>query len=378
MFIKPEIDFFQEDWPVTIKQEEVNAYIKEEVPDPVDPSAFTEKRERLRCGYCKKSFLTKSRLRKHILEHIDNKEYKCEYCSAVVSQKLLMAAQRDKKYLCKVCGKENLIKNLIRGYAENFKEPLECHTCGKTYRQVARLDNHLNKHVNEMRHQCEICGKTFLNLTSLRRHAASEHRGAETVECDWCRKKSLPTIKEELVVIKEPIKNKADEPRQQDGDSFASFFLENIFKNRYSESSSVPNLIEKKPKCEVCHKIFHSKYLLFMHQNIHTKELQFPCGLCGKVFFTRSDYRTHKMIHKRCLMECWACGKDIKRLDMESHMKTQHMQKQNGAKRDKARGDDARQPVESLKEEPIDENEQEMPIDFNFVKVEELDYDDDQ
>ena len=45
--------------------------------------------------------------------------------------------------------------------------------------------------------------------------------------------------------------------------------------------------------CDVCQGVYPSEYRLKVHYNLHSKEIEFRCNLCEKVFYLRSSLMTH-------------------------------------------------------------------------------------
>jgi len=49
--------------------------------------------------------------------------------------------------------------------------------------------------------------------------------------------------------------------------------------------------------CQICGKVFMSKYHLQTHTSSHSKVKMYPCDLCGKKYASKSNLTSHKKIH---------------------------------------------------------------------------------
>lgn len=78
----------------------------------------------------------------------------------------------NKEFQCSTCGKqfvsrERLKRHMVRHYGElKFK----CDLCPKAYTRSDKLLYHRRTHDQQMTHTCHRCGKGFFSIKSLRKH----------------------------------------------------------------------------------------------------------------------------------------------------------------------------------------------------------------
>ncbi|KAJ8871079.1 hypothetical protein PR048_027383 [Dryococelus australis] len=53
----------------------------------------------------------------------------------------------------------------------------------------------------------------------------------------------------------------------------------------------------KQWECDVCCKLFTTKYFLKKHKRLHTGEMPYACGTCGKTFTFQQSYHKHLLYH---------------------------------------------------------------------------------
>lgn len=53
----------------------------------------------------------------------------------------------------------------------------------------------------------------------------------------------------------------------------------------------------KQWECDVCSKLFTTKYFLKKHKRLHTGETPYSCDTCGKTFTFQQSYHKHLLYH---------------------------------------------------------------------------------
>lgn len=66
--------------------------------------------------------------------------------------------------------------------------PLECRTCGKTFKSKSSLIGHAKIHLQVKPHACTLCPKTFITNQKLKEHM-NGHTGYAPIQCNLCDKK---------------------------------------------------------------------------------------------------------------------------------------------------------------------------------------------
>ena len=109
--------------------------------------------------------------------------------------------------------------------------------------------------------------------------------------------RSKPTNK--LIGIKSSQKKMANKETSSAFARFASK-VNAVIHERNTHNKPLDSELIKSLKlltCDVCGKVFMSKYHLVTHISSHTNAKHFPCDHCGKKFASRSNLKVHIKIH---------------------------------------------------------------------------------
>lgn len=101
------------------------------------------------CLKCKKDFLSKSNLMRHMRSHDGSKPYQCSVCGLGFTQN------------------GSLNQHML---IHSGTYPFECKFCAKKFRRNASLISHLRRHTKNAPYVCEKCSLRFLNKTTLQVH----------------------------------------------------------------------------------------------------------------------------------------------------------------------------------------------------------------
>ncbi|XP_050486669.1 zinc finger protein 525-like isoform X4 [Bombus huntii] len=71
----------------------------------------------------------------------------------------------------------------------------------------------------------------------------------------------------------------------------------------------------KQWECDVCNKMFTTKYFLKKHKRLHSGEMPYKCNICNKTFTFQQSYHKHRLYHKDDKpYTCTTCGRSFKEL----------------------------------------------------------------
>ena len=97
---------------------------------------------------------------------------------------------KTKETKCRFCGLKNMIPQCMIGHlrvkhkiiVESIvrdldPERLRCKECGKMFKNLQTLRDHINTHTGNRPYACDTCGKTFANKANRRAHIRQSHLG---------------------------------------------------------------------------------------------------------------------------------------------------------------------------------------------------------
>jgi KRAB domain-containing zinc finger protein len=120
------------------------------------------------CDQCKRTFINKDSLQKHLISHSSTRLFDCQDCGMSFKRSShlkdhLRTHSEAKPYVCKECSKSfkwQVCCVLFIFYRVDFNVSLQC-----------VLKVHENIHNKECYFCCETCGKQLKNKSSLSRHS---------------------------------------------------------------------------------------------------------------------------------------------------------------------------------------------------------------
>ena len=151
---------------------------------------------RVNCIHCKKSFVTKSDMKKHVQRiHITGKK-KCEFCSKLISRKYfkhhINQFRHDLNRInCSQCEKSFATKEYMKKHVQivhmNKNYKIKCEKCEKFITRNNLKQHNDTVHLDLKRANCILCKKSFVTKSDMRKHVRRIHM-SEKVKCDLCLK----------------------------------------------------------------------------------------------------------------------------------------------------------------------------------------------
>ncbi|PNF33177.1 hypothetical protein B7P43_G13393, partial [Cryptotermes secundus] len=142
---------------------------------------------------------------------------------------------------------------------EDEEKPHKCKVCGKRYRKLLYLKEHMRVHTGDRPFKCDVCKKEFTQCSLLKTHMRV-HTGEKPFKCEVCNAR------------------------------FAQ--RSNLWKHSRTHSG------EKPYKCDVCSKEFAGNWQLKHHSRIHSGVKPYKCEICNKQFSHGSNLSRHSSIHR--------------------------------------------------------------------------------
>ncbi|XP_014248637.1 zinc finger protein 2 homolog isoform X3 [Cimex lectularius] len=253
------------------------------------------------CYECKKFFLLKSSLERHIKTIHQGDSHKCPQCGARCPDKGTLARHMythtgEKHYVCDFCPKRFPTSGAMKKHRRTHtgERPYECDTCHKRFAAKETLNRHVRIHTGYKPHCCNYCGKRFIQSSQLRSHLFY-HTGQNVLQqneafvCELCGKK---------------FNRRA----------------------RLNEHVKYVHLGAKPFECDHCSKTFIRKEDLNRHLIIHSGIKAHQCPICSKSFAMKSSLKVHLLTHtKEPPRSCDECGRAFIRQDcLLRHMRNKH------------------------------------------------------
>jgi len=244
---------------------------------------------KLNCDQCDFKATSTSKLKNHIMLHIDERPFKCSHC--------------DKSFR----NNSQLLEHVQILHSK--AQPFSCIDCGQSFYTRAQLCKHSQtKHSNKI-FSCQSCEKTFMSSQGLKAHVRNVHNKSQIrLICSSCGLNSggCPCKKASAESVACPVCGK-----QLLSKNLASHL-------HYHRQSALRPYI-----CQECSQTFTHASSLKRHALIHSGKYQFVCEQCNKGFIQKVAYETHCKSHTKERLRCKGCNQPfLTQYLLNFHMKS--------------------------------------------------------
>ena len=220
------------------------------------------------CDTCNQSFRRKRYLKKHIVQHFNNRKlYKCKYCPKEVTSRQSLRKHEarhlnENLYKCKFCKlsfqtESTLVSHVRTSHGKSA--PYICEVCGLSFNAAQQLRRHITLHTGEKKYECNYCEKTFRRSERCKIHERTQH---QRLTCDKC---------------------------------------DLIFSNRKQLRKHRMVHLDRPFKCDQCDASFTQNTNLTKHKVIHSGVKPYKCHLCVSAYAHQSNLNKHlKVAHSLC------------------------------------------------------------------------------
>ena len=169
-------------------------------------------------------------------------------------------------FSCSVCSQtfqaESELATHRKSHLQLSRAERVCSFCGKYFKKMFQLQNHIRTHTGEKPFVCHTCGKAFSQETTLRTHMRI-HSGAKPFKCSQC------------------------EEAFNAGNALAAHKL-------WKHSDGTRPFL-----CSFCSKSFPTTSAVRKHETIHKSEKKHFCSFCEKKFARADHLKSHLKSHKK-------------------------------------------------------------------------------
>ncbi|CAB3262383.1 unnamed protein product [Arctia plantaginis] len=223
---------------------------------------------KLRCAVCAKEFKFFKKLSIHMNDH-------------------------DTDYICHICGKRFVARHRLATHvARHRSSEFKCNFCSKKFKSASAKDCHTRKAHKPLKFKCPECPQEFAQYLHRLKHMAERHKFKKPdFRCEHCSK-----VFAHHSALAKHIKHSHF---QHEIDKFLCEICDKIFSSKWlAERHLITHTGKKNFECEYCSKKFAKKYTLDIHVKTHLDERKHACPECESAFVQKISLIKHvKAIH---------------------------------------------------------------------------------
>ena len=256
--------------------------------------------QRFYCEVCKKPFIDKADLKRHLISHSDLRPYKCDTCGAAFKRKGVLNAHISRhgdlfniaKDECRICGQTFKFKYYLKKHMEihdPHRPSFKCHLCGKVVATQGSLRLHMKNSCSHLEHSeylCEICGKTLRTKANLRKHK-KHHTDGYKYPCKRCDKSYAFSYH-----LQRHTRKAHDHTEEKRGTKcrHCSHFVVDMDMHVEKHHTAATT---KRYECSTCGKIMNYKHNFKAHEDSHLGVKHFRCDHCQWTFAQKRSLIMH-------------------------------------------------------------------------------------
>ncbi|KAJ8951832.1 hypothetical protein NQ318_019807 [Aromia moschata] len=271
--------------------------------DALRSTLVTVATSHLTCPVCSETLLGLDKLTIHLFSHIASSEAHKDDPEKTAREEIDRSIEDMSKTT-----KENRPEVQEVSAKMDGEDSIRCDICSFTFTDRTILEMHQkllhqtipDKRTGAYSYHCHLCSKKFRMRGSLMVHLRVAHYGFAAHGGDG---HSSETKK---------VRTEATQPAKDEKDAEA----------KVAQKKEQPKGQDNKQwECDVCSKMFTTKYFLKKHKRLHTGEMPYCCTLCNKSFTFQQSYHKHMLYHSsEKPYVCNECGRPFKELStLQNH-----------------------------------------------------------
>lgn len=188
------------------------------------------------------------------------------------------------------------------------QEPYKCHLCSKTFRMKGSLRVHL-----KVLHTIGCSSNSLNSLSSGNGNIVNPTPKISI--CDRIRHKEATATNGNATVPTSSSSNSTNNTQPYALSGAICMLKQEVTTPADSVSTPEYGSTPKNWECDVCAKLFTTKYFLKKHKRLHTGEMPYTCQFCARTFTFQQSYHKHLLYHSEVKPHaCGICGRAFKEL----------------------------------------------------------------